>query len=142
VAVTGPPEWRSTPFWTFFAGFWLLNGAFRLLVLTSVAVDLVLAALSIGLGGYAAICLVPHRVRADGTGLRVRGAGWRTTSVAWSEIADIRPRRPDRPGDPLVVVTLDGREVRTMLHPVTHRSLPRHWRAQAGLPEPEARSGL
>jgi len=137
MAVTGPPEWRPSRTGPVLLGVVFgLQGVVQLTRPERDTFGLVLGVASLlvaGLGlvvGQSAV-----RVVADDDGLHVRDPWRRTTRVAWSEVEDIRPRRPGVV-DPLVIVTGEGREIRTRLNPTDHRTLPRHWRSLTGRPEP------
>jgi hypothetical protein len=111
--------------WALFIGL----GLVRLLVtdredLFSVAISVLWV-----LGGAVQLAMTGFRsVTATQDGLVIRRALWQKTFVPWDDVADIRSEK-DRPGYPLAVFTRDGSVIQTGLHPVEHRSLPRHWRA-------------
>jgi len=137
MAVTGPPQWHAGQgVHLASGGLSFVNGLLALGRADGDVLGIVLGSFLMA-GAVFIVAVAPaRRVLTDDAGIHVRRWSWRTTSVAWDDVADIRPRRPDQPGDPLVVVTRDGREIRTMLNPTDHRTLPRYWRARAGLPEP------
>ena len=86
----------------------------------------VIGGLSLLLAVTNLVWLLPRQVSVDAAGLHRRGAWWRTTTVPWDDVADIRPAK-DRPGHELAIVHRDGTLLSTGLHPVEHRTLKRHW---------------
>lgn len=79
-------------------------------------------------GGLALSGAATKRVTATEDGLVVRREFWRQTFVPWNDVVDIRSEK-ERPGYALAIFTSDGSIIRTGLHPVENRSLPRHWQA-------------
>lgn len=109
---------------------WTVIGSLQLLV--GLDTGHVLGALtggaSIALGAVLIVVVLPRKVVAAESGLMIQRPLWRRTVVSWLDIEDIRSVN-DRPGSPLAVFLSDGSTIKTELHPVENRSLPRHWHA-------------